>query len=135
MKRMKRLAAVFPEPLKACTLFILAFSIINAQAAAASDSATGKATVYSNSFSGKKTASGDRFNQQAPTAASNKFPLGSKVKVKNLKTGKQATVKITDRTSKRASAQVDLSQSTAQKLGVKGTAPVKADLVSKPPKK
>ena len=103
--------------------------------ATAAEKTSGKATVYSSSFKGKKTANGEKYDSQAMTGASNKFPLGSKVKVKNRKTGKQVVVKINDRTSKKATAAVDLSQGAANKLGVKGTAPVDASLVGKGPSK
>jgi rare lipoprotein A len=63
------------------------------------------------------------------TAASNKLPLGSKVKVENERTGKTAVVKINDRMSHNVSAVVDLSKSAASKLGVKGTCPVDAKVV------
>jgi rare lipoprotein A len=98
----------------------------------AADDVKGKATIYSDKFNGKKTSTGSKFSQAEATAASNKLPLGAKVKVKNQKTGKSATVKITDRMAKNSSATVDLSKSTANKLGVKGTAPVSVKVVSKP---
>jgi rare lipoprotein A len=95
--------------------------------------ADGKATIYSNRFAGKKTASGKTYKPHEMTAASNKLPLGSTVKVKNKKTGKNTTVKITDRMSKKSSAVVDLSKGAANKIGVKGTAPVQANVVRSKP--
>ncbi len=62
--------------------------------------ASGKATIYSKSFQGKRTTSGEKYNANQVSGASNKFPLGSKVLVKNQKTGKQLVVKINDRTAK-----------------------------------
>jgi peptidoglycan lytic transglycosylase len=57
----------------------------------------GKASFYSLKYEFRKTASGERFNQLAKTAAHKTLPLGSKVKVTNLKNGKSVIVKINDR--------------------------------------
>ncbi len=102
--------------------------------AQSADSASGKATVYSGSFKGKKTATGDTYNPQAATAASRTLPLGSKVLVKNRKTGKSTTVTINDKTGKTSSAVVDLSKGAANKIGVKGTAPVETKVIAAPDK-
>jgi rare lipoprotein A len=96
---------------------------------------SGKATVYSSKFAGKKTASGETFKQGAMTAASKTLPLGSKVKVKNKKTGKSAVVTINDREGKNGKGVVDLSKGAANKIGVKGTAPVETKVLSKGKKK
>lgn len=102
--------------------------------AESADNASGKATVYSSSFKGKKTATGDTYNPQAATAASRTLPLGSKVIVKNRKTGKSTTVTINDKTGKKSSAVVDLSKGAANKIGVKGTAPVETKVIAAPNK-
>ncbi len=107
-------------------IFVLPFIGQNALAA---DKAAGKATIYADSFNGKKTANGDIYKSHKVSAASNKLPLGSKVMVKNKQTGKKAVVEINDRMSKNSSAVVDLSKGAAQKLGVKGTAQVDAKVV------
>jgi rare lipoprotein A len=91
--------------------------------------ANGKATIYSDKFAGKKTATGETYKPHEMTAASNKLPLGSKVEVKNKKTGKKAVVKITDRMSKHSSAVVDLSKGAANKIGVNGTGQVQTSVV------
>jgi peptidoglycan lytic transglycosylase len=57
----------------------------------------GKASFYSLKYQFRKTASGERFNQLAKTAAHKTLPLGSKVKVTNIKNGKSVIVKINDR--------------------------------------
>ncbi len=116
-----------------CAFMTLAVTYVipgGISASIAADQAAGKATIYSDKFSGKKTATGETYKPHEMTAASNKLPLGSKVVVKNKKTGKKAVVKITDRMSKKSPAVVDLSKGAANKLGVKGTAPVQATVVS-----
>lgn len=76
----------------------------------------GTASFYSNSFHGKKTASGETFSQQKYTAACNVLPLGTWIKVTNLRNGKTVTVKINDRLHSRMTRVVDLSRVAADKL-------------------
>ncbi len=96
----------------------------------AADKTTGKATIYSDKFDGKPTATGAQFKNQEVSAASNKLPLGSRAVVKNKKTGKSVVVKINDRMSKKSSAVVDLSKGAAKKIGVNGSGQVDAHVVS-----
>ncbi|MFK7947450.1 MAG: septal ring lytic transglycosylase RlpA family protein [Saprospiraceae bacterium] len=82
----------------------------------------GEATYYHNKYHGRKTASGERYNKKAYTAAirSNKIkvPFGTMVEVKNLKNGKTVRVKVNDRMSNRASAMIDLSRKAAKDIGM-----------------
>ena len=105
-------------------------SILIGQSAQALNHTSGKATIYSDAYCGKKTATGERFKQPGMSAASNTLPLGSKVLLKNKKTGKKVVVKVNDRMSKHASAAVDLSKGAAQKLGIKGSGQVDATVIS-----
>ncbi len=120
--------------IKTRTGFLLVAVIITTSVcleARAASKTQGKATIYSNSFNGKKTANGDTYRSNKISAASNKLPLGSKVLIKNKKTGKKAVVEINDRMAKNSSAAVDLSKGAANKLGVKGTAQIDAKVVGK----
>lgn len=86
----------------------------------------GKASIYSKSFAGKRTASGKPLDARADVVASNSLPLGSKAKVTNLQTGKSAVVTVEDR-GKLPKGRVDLTPATAQKIGLsqkQGVAPV-----------
>ena len=76
----------------------------------------GTASFYSNSFHGKKTASGEIFSQQKFTAACNVLPLGTWIKVTNLRNGKSVIVKTNDRLNARMTRVVDLSKAAADKL-------------------
>jgi rare lipoprotein A len=82
---------------------------------------TGFASWYGPGFHGRRTASGERFNQHALTAAHKTLPLGSKVKVTNLKTKKTVIVTINDRGPYARGRIIDLSKGSAQALGIKGT--------------
>jgi len=57
----------------------------------------GKATYYSSSYQGKKTASGEPFDQGKLTAAHRTLPFGTYVRVTSLASGKSVVVKINDR--------------------------------------
>lgn len=81
----------------------------------------GKATYYSNSFEGKKTASGKIFRQAHLTGASNYFKIGTKVLVTNKKNGKSVTITINDRTAKSTAKRgivVDLTTTAAKEIGI-----------------
>jgi rare lipoprotein A len=105
-------------------LVLLSSACMSLAAEKSDGQGAGKATIYSDKFAGKKTATGSTYKPQQMTAASNKLPLGSKVEVKNKKTGQKAVVKITDRMSTHSSAVVDLSKGAANKIGLKGTGQV-----------
>jgi rare lipoprotein A len=95
----------------------------------------GKATYYPNSLNGHKTSSGKRFHQNGHTAAANKLPPGTDVKVTNLKNGKSTDVKVTDRGSKLGSHEIDLSKKAARDIGLthkEGTVPVRIKVIDPP---
>jgi rare lipoprotein A len=88
---------------------------------------TGVASVYARQHQGKKTASGERFDEHKLTAASKNLPLHSKAKVTNLKTGRSVDVTITDRGPYAKHRVIDLSPAAAKEVGVdkkEGVAPV-----------
>lgn len=82
------------------------------------------ASWYGPGFHGRKTASGERFNQNALTAASRTLPFGTKVRVRNPKNGKTCTVTINDRGPYVKGRGIDLSRAAAQSLGIGGIARV-----------
>jgi rare lipoprotein A (peptidoglycan hydrolase) len=95
----------------------------------------GKATYYPNSLNGHKTSSGKAFHQNGKTAASNRLPLGTHVKVTNLKTGKTTDVEVTDRGSKLGNQKIDLSKRAAREIGLshkEGKAPVEIEVTRTP---
>ncbi|WP_439505885.1 septal ring lytic transglycosylase RlpA family protein [Sediminibacterium sp.] len=97
----------------------------------------GTASFYSAKFEGIKTASGDRFSNKLFTGASNSLPLGTWVKVTNIKNGKYVVVRINDKMHpkmKKRGRVIDLSRSAAEKLQYlkKGLAKVKLEVVLPP---
>ena len=79
----------------------------------------GGASWYGPGFNGKKTASGQRFNENAMTAAHKTLPFGTVVKVTDQRTGKSIRVTINDRGPFHKGRIIDLSKAAAAKLGTK----------------
>ncbi|MFZ4408789.1 MAG: septal ring lytic transglycosylase RlpA family protein [Paracraurococcus sp.] len=102
--------------------------------AAAAPVQRGEASYYGPGFAGKRTASGERLDPGADTAAHRTLPLGSVAEVKNLKTGQSHRVRITDRGPYVKGRVVDVTPRVAEKIGLKhlGTAPVEVRPVSVP---
>ena len=98
----------------------------------------GMASFYANSFNGKETALGEIFNQKKMTCACNVLPLGTWIKVTNLRNGRSVLVKTNDRLHPRMKRIVDLSRAAAVQLGYvsHGLTRVKVEVLGKkqPPK-
>ncbi len=77
----------------------------------------GQASFYSNKFNGRETANGEIFSQKKFTCACNVLPMGTWIKVTNLRNGKSAIVKINDRLHPKMRRIVDLTSAAAKKLG------------------
>ena len=94
---------------------------------------TGLASFYSDKFVGKKTANGEIFSQKKMTAACNLLPLGTKIKVTNIKNGKSVIVRTNDRLHPKTKRIIDLSKAAAEKLGILklGLAKVTIEIVGK----
>lgn len=93
----------------------------------------GFASWYGPGFHGRRTASGERFNMHALTAAHRTLPLNSRVRVTNAWTGKSAVVRITDRGPFIRGRIIDLSKGAAQAVGMlsSGTAPVVVEVMGR----
>ena len=77
----------------------------------------GIASVYSATFQGKRTASGEFFNHNDFTAAHQKYPFGSLVRVTRIDNGKWVVVRINDRGPFVSQRVTDLSKAAALRLG------------------
>ena len=95
---------------------------------------TGVASWYGARHHGKRTASGQRFDQTKFTAAHPTLPWGCIVKVTNLENGKSVEVRITDRGPFAKGRIIDLSRAAAKVLGMlgAGVAQVKIERLSPP---
>ncbi|WP_324556867.1 septal ring lytic transglycosylase RlpA family protein [Agriterribacter sp.] len=94
----------------------------------------GTASFYADKFQGRTMANGKKYDQHKLTAAANRYPLGTWVKVSNLSNKKSVIVQITDRMHPKNKRLIDLSKAAAQKLGFikKGLTRVRVEVVNKP---
>lgn len=91
----------------------------------------GIATYYADAFSGRKTTSGEHFNQKKYTCAHYSLPMQTYVKVTNLKNNKSVVVKVNDRHARKKTVVIDLSKTAAMEIGLttSGVANVKIETV------
>lgn len=79
---------------------------------------TGGASYYGARHHGKRTASGEAFNQNAMTAAHRQLPFGTRVKVTNLNNDKAVILRVNDRGPHRRGRLIDVSRAAAEQLGM-----------------
>ncbi len=106
---------------------VLSTSLVTSAAEARSHhgvSGAGLASWYGPGFSGHRTASGERFNTGAFTAAHRSLPFGSRVLVTSRRTGRSVVVRINDRGPFVGGRVIDLSPAASHALGMNGTEPV-----------
>lgn len=92
----------------------------------------GKASYYSDSFDGGRTASGERFDQDKLTCAHSSLPFGCKIRVTNLHNNRSVDVKVNDRGGfAKHGRVVDLSKAAAREIGLvgRGVGKVKIEVV------
>jgi rare lipoprotein A len=93
----------------------------------------GTASFYANKFEGRRTANGEIFSHKKLTAACNQLPLGTWIKVTNLRNGKSVVLKTNDRLHPKMNRLVDLTLLAARKLDFVsyGLTKVKVVVISK----
>lgn len=94
----------------------------------------GNASWYGNSFHGRKTASGQIFDQNALTGANRTLPFGSIVRVTNLRNGRYVDITINDRGPFIKTRIIDISRAAAREIGIlhRGVARVRVSLIYMP---
>ncbi|HEY1810070.1 MAG TPA: septal ring lytic transglycosylase RlpA family protein [Acidobacteriaceae bacterium] len=92
----------------------------------------GVASWYGKFFQGKTTASGVPYDENALTCAHRTLPLGSVLRVTNLRNHRSVVVTVNDRGPVPENRIIDLSHAAAQALGFseRGLAPVKVELLA-----
>ena len=80
----------------------------------------GEASYYGHELAGNRTASGERFNPGALTAAHRTLPLGTRLKVTNKANGKSVIVRINDRGPFIKKRLIDVSLAAARKINMVG---------------
>jgi rare lipoprotein A len=89
----------------------------------------GHASWYGKLFQGRTTASGESYNMYDLTCAHRSLPLGSLVRVTNLRNHKSVVVRVNDRGPVPANRIIDLSYAAASSLGMSGVSTVRLDLL------
>ena len=91
----------------------------------------GIASWYGPGFHGRRTASGEVFDQAALTAAHPRLPFGTRVLVRRVDTGETVVVRINDRGPFKKGRVIDLSRAAARAIGLDrdGTAEVELYLL------
>jgi rare lipoprotein A len=90
----------------------------------------GNASYYAEDFQGHITASGERYDMHELTAAHPKLKLGTRVRVTNVRNGRQVVVRINDRGPYAAGRIIDVSYEAARKLDMigAGVVPVRVEV-------
>ena len=131
------------HPIQILVLFLFSLSLVGCATDSSSDhnstgskrwighTETGQASYYNQKYHGRKTASGERMDQNAKTAAHRTLPFGSRVKVTHAKTGKSVIVRINDRGPFIRGRVIDLSKSAFKAIGDldAGLVPVKIQVI------
>lgn len=117
--------------IKFCGLAAIALALAGLLAAPALSAAEkqqqrvryGLASYYGKGLQGKKTAEGEVFDKNEISAAHPTYPLGTRVKVTNLRNGRSINVRINDRgpiqKHRNQGVIIDLSEQAARELGFK----------------
>jgi hypothetical protein len=91
----------------------------NAAVATPAEAIVGLASWYGPRFHGRRTSSGERFDQRQLTAAHKSLPFGTRVLVSNPTTGRSVEVRITDRGPRSPNRVIDLSRAAAEAIGMR----------------
>lgn len=108
-------------------LLLVSFFILSVDEPVATESREiGQASYYANHFHGRKTSSGEYFNQNLLTAAHKTLKFGTIVKVTNLSNDSIVFLKINDRLGRSSHRAIDVTTTAAKKLNFlrKGVAKV-----------
>lgn len=95
-------------------------------------SQTGRASWYGRAHHGQLTASGERFDMNALTAAHPSLPFGTRLRVVNLDNDRAVEVRVNDRGPVVAGRILDLSYAAARALGAVGSGVVPIELTVLP---
>ena len=95
------------------------------------DAKTSFASFYHDKFNGRKTASGEVFDNSKFTAANMRLPFGTQVKITNLRTGKFVVVRINDRGPFHKTRAFDMTKAAFNEIGdhSSGTIPIEYEIV------
>ena len=87
------------------------------------------ASYYGKEHAGRRTASGERFNPSAMTAAHRTLRFGTRVRVTNARNGRSVVVRINDRGPFVKGRSIDLSSGAARAIGMGSSAQVRMQVL------
>src|SRR5262245_47838726 len=87
------------------------------------------ASYYGKELAGRRTASGERFNPSAMTAAHRTLPFGARVRVTNTHNGRSVILRINDRGPFVKGRSIDLSSGAARAIGMGTAANIRTEVV------
>jgi rare lipoprotein A len=90
---------------------------------------TGIASFYHDKFQGRKTASGEKFDQNKLMAAHRFLKFGTKISITNTRNNKTVVVTVKDRGPFVKGRVIDLSKRAAKLIGITGLAPVVCEVI------
>lgn len=105
-----------PSRSTALVVSLVAMACVHAPVAPRAQDGVG--SYYGESFAGRRTASGERFDPKAFTAAHRDLPFGTRIRVTNLDNGRTVVVRINDRGPFADGRIVDVSWAAARELGM-----------------
>lgn len=96
------------------------------------ETTTGEASYYADRFIGQRTASGERYDPDALTAAHRSLPFGTQVRVTRLSNGQSVVVRINDRGPFVRGRVIDVSHAAARRLDMmrEGVVSVTVEVIS-----
>lgn len=123
------------SPIASALMALLLLVGVDAQARlSAGHTQDGMASYYHDRFHGRKTASGAAYNKNALSAAHKSLPLGTEVRVTDVRSGKSVVVTVNDRGPFVKGRVIDLSRAAAKEIGLtkRGLAKVKLEVLHVP---
>ncbi len=92
----------------------------------------GIASFYNDKYHGQATTSGESYDKNAMTAAHNRLPMGTRLRVTNLKNNRSVVVRVNDRLQHSSRRIIDVSKKAAKELGFvhAGLTKVKIEILS-----
>ncbi len=114
---------------------LLIILFVSCQVINISAQSSGRASYYSNALHGRKMSNGERYNKNDLTCAHRTLPFGTKLRVTNMRNGKQVIVRVTDRGPFVRGRIVDLSYAAARAIGSisAGVASVRIEILKNTP--
>jgi rare lipoprotein A len=132
MREAALVATVAAAALAACAPGKPRYAFPPAETPAVGTQVEGTASWYGPGYAGKRTSSGEVYDQDALTAAHYAWAFGTRVRVTLLSTGKSVVVRVNDRFPNHKGRVIDLSRGAARAIGLigPGTGVVRLEVVS-----